>query len=83
VPLDDIEVHFVGGLHGEPGALATLLTDHLDPTYRTSIHEPAVAGLTRADIRRGIVSRSEDPTFPFEYASIDIPHFRAPSAPTC
>jgi hypothetical protein len=52
-------------LYGEPGALARLLTQGIDPAFRQWVHEPLTAGVPGEALYLDLMERGADLTFPF------------------
>jgi hypothetical protein len=61
-PFDSVQVQ---AIDGRPGAFASLLTEGLDPAFRTWVYEPLLAGVTVEDVWADLIERSTQPDFPF------------------
>ncbi len=68
-PIAEPEIPGATPLRGEAPAFATLLLAGLDPAFRQWIEEPALAGLTAAQVDHDLRHRRADATCPFETAS--------------
>lgn len=65
IPIQTFDSVEVRAIEGRPGAFASLLTEGLDPAYRTWAYEPMLAGAAVEDVWADLVARSEQPEFPF------------------
>lgn len=76
VPINDpYDTGDVAALHGQPGALARLLSDGIDPAYRRWVSDPIAAGTIGKAVAQDLLSRSADPTFPFGTDFVIEPDF--------
>ncbi len=65
VPIQPFGTVQVQALDGRPGAFASLLTEGLDPAYRTWVYDPLLAGATVEAVWDDLIERSAQPDFPF------------------
>jgi hypothetical protein len=64
VPIYDFRAGQLRALAGEPGALARLLTQGVDPAFRTWVVDPYLEGATESMVWADVTERGADPTFP-------------------